>query len=272
MSSAPIGVFDSGFGGLTVLNAITSLLPHENIAYFADTAHLPYGNKSVEDLLEYSFQSVEFLSKQGIKLLVVACHTSCVTVLPAIRKHFSFPIVGISEAGIKDLVSQKKTDHLAFLGTQTTVSSGVYQKAIQDNLPSCKITAVSCPQFVPLVEMGYVDHPLITQNIVQQQLHPLKELKEPIDAVLLACTHYPLLRNPIQKELGDRTLLIDPSMSCAKEVEHLLFQNNLKNQSSQAPQYQFYVSDNPDRFKTIGKLFFPSPIETVVCTQSPSFL
>ena len=270
MSNASIGVFDSGFGGLTVMNAITSLLPHENISYFADTVHLPYGNKSPEAILEYSSQSIEFLAKQGIKLLVIACHTSCVTALPFLRKKFDFPIIGIGDAGIKDLTSQKKTDHLVFLGTQTTVASGVYQKMIQERLPSSKVTAIACPLFVPLVEMGYVDHPLLTQNAIQEHLRPLKE--EPVDAVLLACTHYPLLKNPIQKELGDQTLIIDPSMSCAQEVKQILTKKDLLNISLDSPQYQFYVSDNPERFQTVGKLFFPSPINSVLCTPTPSFL
>jgi glutamate racemase len=270
MKEASIGVFDSGFGGLTVMNAITSLLPHENISYFADTIHLPYGNKSPEALLEYSSQSIEFLAKQGIKLLVIACHTSCVTALPFLQKQFPFPIVGIGGAGIKDLVSQKKTDHLAFLGTQTTISSGVYQKAIQDKLPFCKISAIACPLFVPLVEMGYVNHPILTQNAIQEHLRPLKESN--VDAVLLACTHYPLLKNPIQKELGGQTLIIDPSMSCAQEVKKILSDKDLLNTSLSSPQYQFYVSDNPERFQTIGKLFFSSSINSVICAHTPSLL
>jgi glutamate racemase len=270
MSSASIGVFDSGFGGLTVMNAIISLLPSENISYFADTIHLPYGNKSPEAILEYSCQSIEFLGKQGIKLLVIACHTSCVTALPFLQKQFPFPIIGIATAGIKALVSQKKTDHLAFLGTQTTVASGVYQKMIQDKLPSSKVTAIACPLFVPLVEMGYINHPILTKNAVQEHLRPLK--KESVDAVLLACTHYPLLKEPIQKELGDQVLIIDPSMSCAMEVKKLLSKKNLLNRTSISAQYQFYVSDNPERFQTTCKLFFSSPITSVIATHAPSFL
>ncbi len=270
MKEASIGVFDSGFGGLTVMNAVTSLLPHENISYFADTIHLPYGNKSPEAILEYSSQSIEFLAKQGIKLLVIACHTSCVTALPFLQKQFPFPIIGIGTAGIKDLVSQKKTDHLAFLGTQTTVTSGVYQKMIKEKLPSSKVTAIACPLFVPLVEMGYVNHPILTQNAIQEHLRPLKE--ESVDAVLLACTHYPLLKDPIQKELGSQVLIIDPSMSCALEVKKILSEKDLINSSLRSPQYQFYVSDNPERFQTTCKLFFPSPITSVICTRTPSFL
>ena len=227
-------------------------------------------DKRAEDILEYSFQSISFLAEQGIKLLVIACHTSCVTSFTALQKHFPFSIVSIAEAGIRKLIAQDKKDHLVFLATETTVSSGVYQQIIQTKLPNCKITAVACPLFVPLVEMGYINHPLITQSVVKEHLRPLKETKDPIDAVLLACTHYPLLRASIEQELDSCVPLIDPAKSCAKEVQRLLIENNLENNSLSSPKHQFYVSDNPLRFQTLGALFFPSPIEPIFCSQTYS--
>ncbi len=270
MKTASIGVFDSGFGGLTVLKAITSLLPQESISYFADTAHLPYGNKTKEQIIEYSSQSIEFLAEKGIKLLVIACHTSCVTSFKALEKKFSFPIIGIADSGIKALISQEKTEHLAFLGTQTTVSSGFYQQKIQEKLPLAKVTGVACPLFVPLVESGYVNNPLLMQSTVQEELRSLKKCTPSLSAVLLACTHYPLLMGAIQKELGPHIHLIDPSESCAKEVQKTLQELNLQNYSSHPPQHQFYVSDNPTKFHSIGKLFLPSLLKPTLCPLEPS--
>ncbi len=272
MKSASIGIFDSGFGGLTVMNAVTDLLPNEHITYFADTANLPYGNKTPEEILNFSYQSIEFLANQGIKLLVIACHTSCATALPFLRKQFSFPILAISDSGIKELLSQKKTDTLAFLATQTTVNSQLYQQALQSKFSKCTILAIACPLFVPLLEMGYVNQPLLTQSIIHESLHPLKTYKDPIDAVLLACTHYPLLKNPIQKELGLQTLLIDPSASCAQEAKQMLIQNNLINETCSPGKHLFYVSNNPDRFQSAGKLFSNFPLDPVFCVQESSLL
>jgi glutamate racemase len=264
MRNASIGVFDSGFGGLTVMNAITSLLPNENIAYFADTDHLPYGNKTAEQIIEYSLQSISFLEQLPIKLLVVACHTSCVTALSKLQKHFSFPIVSIADSGLQGLISLPSNDRLAFLATERTVASGVYQKKILQELPHTELSAIACPFFVPLVEGGYTNHPFLTPLIVQKTLNPLLQKKPPLNAILLACTHYPLLKEAIEKQLDNSTLLIDPSMRCAQEVQKILIENNLQNTQTTPRQYQFYVSSDPKRFQTLGKHFVSYPIEQVI--------
>jgi len=254
------------------MNAIKSLLPHENITYFADTANLPYGNKSAEEILKYSLQSIEFLERKGIKILVIACHSSSVTSLSQLQDRFSFPIVSIANSGIKELTSQKKTNHLAILGTEATINSQVYQNTIQDKFPSCKISAIACPLFVPLIEMGYIDKPPITQAAVRKTLHPLKNSTVPLDAIFLACTHYPLLKKSIQQELGLQIPLIDPAEGCARDLKQILIQNDLENDSAKASQTQFYVSGNPEKFQSLGSLFSTSLIEPILCAKAPSFI
>lgn len=269
MNRASIGIFDSGFGGLTVWKALSSLLPHENLSYFADTLHLPYGNKTQEEIIKYSFQSIETLASKGIKLLVVACHTSCLNALPFLEKRFPFPIVGIASSGIEELLFLKKADHLAFLATHASVASGVYQKKIQEKFPFAKVTGIACPLFVPLVENGHTNHPILTKQAVKEDLRHLKDL--PLDAVLLGCTHYPLLKNSIQEELGSHIQLIDPSMACAAQVQKILQKNHLETDNTQFPLYEFYVTANPVKFQTVGKLFLPSLSYPTLCSVTPSF-
>ncbi len=268
MKNASIGVFDSGFGGLTVMSAIASLLPHENITYFADTANLPYGNKTAEQILEYSYQSVSFLQGQSIKLLVIACHTSCVTAFTSLQNHFSFPMLSIAESGLQELVSLPSNQHLALLATERTVASGVYQTRIQNAIPSAEVSSLACPFFVPLVEGGYTNHPFLAPLIVRKTLKPLLQKKTRLDAILLACTHYPLLQKAIQNEIDPSTRLVDPSMRCAQEAQNLLLSKDLLNDQESPAQYQFYVTGDPKRFEMLGKNFFPHPIRQVVCVSS----
>jgi glutamate racemase len=200
-STQSIGIFDSGFGGLTVMRSIRSTLPHENLIYFGDTARLPYGSKSAETILRYSIEGASFLISQGIKLLVIACNTACCSfVIEELQKLFSVPILGVIMPGVDQIIKNSVNGRIGILGTRFTVSSGVLQQHIKARLPEADISAISCPLFVPLVEEGYVEHPL-TEIIVQEYLRPLK--KKEVDSVLLACTHYPLLHSVIQKELGE---------------------------------------------------------------------
>lgn len=259
--SSSIGIFDSGFGGLTVMRAIRSVLPHENIIYFGDTARLPYGSKSAETILRYSVENSTFLLNQGIKILVLACHTACAFALEHLQKNFPIPVVGVIPPAVDQLVQGSKTGHVAILGTRATISSGVYQQQIKQRLPNAEISAISCPLFVPLVEEGYVEHPL-TEMVIHEYLRPLQ--RKETDAILLGCTHYPLLLPIIQKELGENVLLVDPAMSCAENVRALLLENNLLNIQTDTPHYQFYVSDDPEKFRLLGKTFLNYPIEHVL--------
>ncbi len=256
-----IGVFDSGFGGLTVMKAIRHALPHENIIYFGDTARVPYGSKSPETIFRYTVENSDFLIEQGIKVLVIACHTACSIALNEIQQMFDIPIIGVLAPGVEEVVKHTKTGQIAILGTRATISSGVYQEEITKQIPHADIMAISCPLFVPLVEEGYVEHP-VTETIIQEYLRPLRH--KTIDTLLLACTHYPLLKNLIQKELGENVILIDPATSCADNIKELLVQKDLENPQKQSPNYQFYVTDDPEKFRLLGKNFLSYPIEYII--------
>jgi glutamate racemase len=256
-----IGIFDSGFGGLTVLRAIRQLLPHENSIYFGDTARLPYGNKSAETILRYSLENTSFLLERGIKVLVIACHTACAIALEQIRATISIPVIGIIDTGVAELSRLTPGNKLAILGTKATIASGVYQHKIQQLLPQATLTAIACPFFVPLVEEGYLKHPLATLA-AQEYLHPLKDKQ--IHAILLGCTHYPLLQPIIQKELGEQVLVINPAEACAKQVQKILMENHLENPQKHPPHHQFFVSDDPEKFRLLGTTFLNYPIDNVL--------
>lgn len=259
-AAASIGIFDSGFGGLTVMRAIQHLLPYENILYFGDTARLPYGNKRADTIIRYSLEAASFLASQGIKALVIACHTACSAALDELRAHFPLPIIGIIEQGVEEILRLSTSGQIAILGTRATISSGVYQTQISTRLPSAELSPIACPLFVPLVEEGYVAHPL-AELVAKEYLTPLKE--RPIDTVLLGCTHYPLLQKIISQELGPNVTLIDPAHSCAEKTRQLLTLEGLLSSQKEKPHYQFYVSDDPEKFRTLGKMFLDYPIEHV---------
>jgi glutamate racemase len=258
MNNQPIGVFDSGFGGLTVMRAIQDLLPHESIIYFGDTAHLPYGEKSPETIIRYTLECAQFLIEQQIKILVIACHTASTAALELLQKTCPIPVVGVIAPSIQTLVHTTKTSHIGVIGTRATISSGVYQTLIQQALPQAQIIAFPCPLFVPLVEEGYASHPL-SQLLVHEYLRPLCDT--PVDTLLLGCTHYPLLAPFIQQELGPQVSLVDPAVSCARYVAHLLESQNAENITP--PQYQFFVSDDPEKFRQLGSTFLNHPISQV---------
>lgn len=264
MKRSRIGIFDSGFGGLTAMRRIRELLPHENIIYFGDTARLPYGNKSPDTIAAYCIENVSFLLEQEIKILVVACHTACTAALDLLRKTFPLPIIGIMEQGIEEAILKTQTQKIAILGTRTTIASGAYQQRIRERLPLAEIHAIACPLFVPLVEEGYIDHPM-TSLIIKEYLTPLKDKQ--IDTVLLGCTHYPLLQPLLQKELGQSVTFIDPAFRCASQTRQLLSSMDLLHSQTNAPHYAFFVSDDPEKFRLLGKAFLNCPIEDISCVR-----
>jgi glutamate racemase len=261
LKQASIGIFDSGFGGLTVMKAIKTVMPNENIIYFGDTARLPYGSKSADAILRYSIENATFLMEQKIKVLVIACHTACTHALEILQNMFDFPIVGVIGPGVEEALKVSTTNSIAILGTRATISSGVYQQHFQARIPGIDLTPISCPLFVPLVEEGYIEHPL-TETVTQEYLRPLR--RKEVDTVLLACTHYPLIQTIIQKELGANVALVDPAISCAENIRDLLISKNLQNPQKDIPHYQFFVSDDPEKFRLLGKTFLNYPIEHVL--------
>ncbi len=235
------------------MKAIRSLLPHENIVYVGDTAHLPYGTKSRDTILRYSLEIATFLSEQDIKVLVVACHTACSFALSELQKKIAVPVLGITTATIEE-VARTPANKMALLATRGTISSGMYQNALQNLIP------IPCPLLVSLVEEGYIDHPL-TELAIQEYLLPLKNQK--IDTLILGCTHFPLLQSQIQRALPSHIQIIDPSKHCAMSLKKLLEDRHLLNSQTSAPHYQFFVSDDPEKFRLLGNTFLGSPIEQV---------
>lgn len=249
----PIGLFDSGFGGLTVMREVARILPHENLIYLGDTAHLPYGNKSPQTVLQFALENSSFLVEKNIKLLIVACHTACSHALQTLQDKLPIPVIGVIQPGLE---LSSKFSRIAVLGTTSTIESGIYQSLILQRSPQVTIYAKACPLFVPLIEEGFYSHPAAAL-IADAYLKPLKGK---IDAALLACTHYPLIRPVIQQVLGPKVTLLEPAALCAEQAKRSLLQLNLQ---TEKPTYQFYVTDDPEKFRHFGRIFFKSEIERV---------
>jgi glutamate racemase len=258
MEKARIGIFDSGFGGLTVMRAVCDLLPSEDIIYFGDTARLPYGNKSKATIVRYSVENANFLVSQNIDVLVIACHTASCLAKEQLQKILPIPVIDVISPSVKLAISQTKTKKIAVLGTYGTISSGVYQNELRKLCPEIEIFPVACPLFVPLVEEGFTHHKA-TEIIAKEYLTGLAH--KGIDVTILACTHYPLLVEVIQKILGEEMILIDPAIPTAEKTRLVLEKG--PSSSSLSPTYQFFVSDNPQKFGQIGSKFLKKTIASV---------
>lgn len=254
--SNPVGLFDSGFGGLSVMREIVQILPKENLIYLGDTAHLPYGNKSSQTILQLALENASFLMEKQIKLLVIPCHTACSHALQILQNELPIPVIGVIESGLELLT---KTSRIAILATASTIESGIYQVEIQKQNPHAQIYPISCPLFVPLVEEGFHAHPS-AHLIAKAYLDPLKGQ---IDTALLACTHYPLLRPVIQSVLGPEIALIEPARRCAEKIYEALSKAHLLNPQTKKPHYEFYATDDPEKFRRLGNVFFGSAIKKV---------
>lgn len=261
----PIGVFDSGIGGLTVLKEIIRLLPDENTIYLGDTAHLPYGTKSEETVIKYSTENTRFLLQYDIKLLVVACNTASAVSLPVLGKEFSIPMIGVIGAGARAAVKATKNHRVGIIGTDTTVRSSAYTKAIKAINPDIYTIGKPCPLFVPLVEEGWTDDD-ITVSVAERYLTPLKN--EGIDTLVLGCTHYPLLKRVIQKVMGDGVKLIDSAEETALEVKEVL--ERIKREQNYShplmgglPSRRYFVTDISPRFEEQGSRFLEMKIPAV---------
>ena len=262
----PIGIFDSGIGGLTVLKEIIRVLPGEDTLYLGDTAHLPYGTKSEETVIKYSIQNTRFLLQFNIKLLVVACNTASAVSLFVLRKEFSLPLVGVIEAGARAAAKVTKNGKVGIIGTETTVRSSAYTKAIKAIHAGIDTIGQACPLFVPLVEEGWI-HDDITLSVVERYLTPLK--KEGIDTLVLGCTHYPLLKKAIQQVMGSGVALIDSAEETALEVKAMLTHLGLMPPVKEgdlpavSAARRFFVTDVPLRFEEQGSRFLGEKISTV---------
>ena len=257
---APIGVFDSGMGGLTVVRELMSQLPHESIIYFGDTARVPYGPKSPDTVLRYSREITSYLRGEGIKALVIACNTATAHALPALREEFDLPIVGVIEPGARAAAAATRTKRVGVIGTAGTIKSGAYEKEIMKLLPDAEVTARACGLFVPLVEEGWVDSEP-TRAIARNYLAPL--VAADVDTLVLGCTHYPLMKTVIGNVVGREVRLIDSAHETARETAEVLSENGLENTSPNQARYRFIASDAPDTFLALGQRFLGSPIDRV---------
>lgn len=248
----PIGVFDSGIGGLTVVRALMERLPFENIVYFGDTARVPYGVKSVETIAHYTTQIAEFLLEKQVKVLIIACNTMAAVAAQVVRDMSPVPVLDVIEAGAVAAVAATRTRQIGVIGTPTTVNSNAYARAIQSMAADARIYSQACPLFVPLVEEGWLDHE-VTRLTAQEYLKPV--LAEHIDTLVLGCTHYPLLKPLLQNVMGKDVKLVDSADAMATRTAALLAQQGLVNTSSASPHYEFYVTDVPVKFQTIGERF-----------------
>ncbi len=253
-----IGIFDSGIGGLTVMQQIMHTLPQENIIYFGDTARLPYGEKSPETIIRYSIENTHFLLSHDVKAIVVACNTATALAIDELGKQFQIPLIGVIEPGVEKAIELSKTGNIAVLGTRGTINSGVYSREIWKRKPEAIILPIACPLLVPLVEENFIDH-AVTRMILKDYLKPIIESN--VDTVLLGCTHYPLLANLIQEEVGPDKKVINSASACAQRLRHVLHKSDLANTQEQRSFQRFFVSDDPHRFQTMGKGFLGIPIE-----------
>ena len=264
LRTAPIGIFDSGVGGLTVLKQLRRRLPSEHMLYLGDTARLPYGTKSRETVVKYSLQNARFLVQKGIKCLVVACNTASSLALRELKEAIPVPVVGVIQPGAETAARSTRNRRIGVIGTLATVRSGVYQQTICEYEKDVDIISVPCPLFVPLVEEGWIQD-TITAQIAGRYLKPLKDAG--VDVVVLGCTHYPLLKGVIRQIMGDDIFLVDSAEEIARQVEILLVDSELNARTSCGPgDLRIFMSDRSEHFVKIGERFLGlslPPIEYV---------
>lgn len=257
----PIGVFDSGFGGLTVLKALLELIPDSNYLYFGDTARLPYGSKSVQTVARYACEAAKFLEQQGAEMLVIACNTATALALPQIMEAASVRVLGVVEPGAQQANAASKSGKAVVIGTDATVSSHAYQRA----LASLKIEAreKACPLLVPLVEEGWVDHP-VTEQVARIYLkEAFSDGFSEADVLLLGCTHYPLLKPVLQRVVPPGVTLVDSAESTALAVKDVLATHAADRARDNSARIRFFVTDSIDKFRRLGTRFLGRAIENI---------
>lgn len=249
MDNRPIGIFDSGIGGLTVLNEISEQLPKEDIIYLGDTARIPYGTKSKEAVIKYSFQCIKFLLTKNIKAIVVACNTASASILDLAKEQLEVPIIGVIEPGAKAAVRETRNEKVGIIGTTGTINSQAYQKNIRKMDSNIEVIGQDCPLYVQIVEDGWEDTE-VAKLTTEKYLIDMKEHN--IDTLVLGCTHYPILRNTIQKVLGRNVKLINPAYETAIETKELLKERKLMTEREREPKHFFYVTDDSEKFRRVG--------------------
>ena len=260
ISNKPVGVFDSGVGGLTVVRQIFRQLPNEQVVYFGDTGRFPYGIRSAEVIKRFSHQNVNFLLEQEVKLIVVACNTASAQALDDIQQKYNIPMVGVIEPGARAAAGYTKNGRIGIIGTEGTIESSSYNKALLKINPRLKVFGLACPLFVALAENGYIEKEA-AYLIAEDYLKFMK--KKGIDTLVLGCTHYPPLKKVIGKVMGNEVKLVDSADETARSVKKLLIDLKLNNTSKRLKAHKYFVSDTPDKMKKMAKYFVGRPIKKV---------
>jgi len=259
--TGPIGVFDSGMGGLTVLRALHARLPAEDLVYFGDTARVPYGTKGAGTVVAFARQDASFLVSRGVKMIVAACNTASAFAMPQLRAGCEVPVLGVIEPGVEQALARTRGGTIGVIGTSGTIRSGRYQEGLARTVSAERILARECPLFVPLVEEGMTDHP-ITDLTVAEYLAPLKEVR--VDTLILGCTHYPVLKPAIGRFMGPEVVLVDSADAVAETVATVLGREDLLvGASDPEGRLTFFLSDIPWKFAEVGARFLGRPITNV---------
>ncbi len=254
MNNSPIGIFDSGLGGLTVLKEIIRQLPNESTVYLGDTARVPYGTKSRETVIRYSLENSRFLMSQGVKLIIAACNTASAYALCVLQESLNIPVIGVIEPGAAAALEASSGGAIGVIGTEGTMTSHAYKEVIKGLNREARVFEKACPLFVPLVEEGFLREEA-TRLIAESYLSAFKD--ETIDTLVLGCTHYPLLKEVISSVMGAGVSLIDSAEATAARVKALLESEGLKsNNAVLEKKHQFFVTDSPPRFRAVGRIFF----------------
>jgi len=251
-ANSPLGVFDSGVGGLTVVRALRDLLPNESIIYLGDTARVPYGSKSPDTIRRFSMEDTQFLVSNGVKAVVVACNTATAHALPVLQATFRVPVIGVLGPGVEATLSEPNCERVGIIGTAGTIRSHAYQHEIAMRRPDILIEARATPLLVPFVEEGWIDHPAL-KSVLREYLKPL--LDKGIDTLVLGCTHYPLLIPVLKRMLGQKVRLVDSASTCAAHVKAKLEQDGLLRTTKSKPSLEIYLTDHSEQAENLAKRF-----------------
>ncbi len=260
MDDRPIGVFDSGVGGLTVVKELRTQLPHEDLIYFGDTARVPYGSKSVPVIRRFSLEITRFLESQRVKMVVVACNTASALALDFLRRQSSVPVIGVIDPGVRAALAHDQVRAVGVIGTQATIRSEAYQSRLLRLRADCQVMAKACPLLVPIVEENLVATPIAALAL---EMYLAEFRGRGLDALILACTHYPLLKEAIARFLGAGVTLIDSAEETAREVAEVLQARRITGPTDRPGTEEFYVSDSPETFMRIGEPFLGRPMRQV---------
>ncbi|MCT4661086.1 MAG: glutamate racemase [Tissierellales bacterium] len=260
MNTKPIGVFDSGIGGLTVLKELISLLPNEDFIYFGDTARIPYGTRSKETVKRYTFECLDFLVERGVKALVIACNSATASALEEAKERYDVPVFGVIEPGARAAVKVSKNGKIGVIATRRTINSGEYQKKILMLDSNIEIVGKACPLFVQIAEEGWGDSD-VAYLTAKKYLMDIKDYE--IDTLVLGCTHYPILRYTIEKVVGDGVRLVSPAFETSKQLKGYLKDEEWLNEQKGLGSLNFFVSDDVENFKSVGQTFLQKTIECI---------